>query len=85
MAGDTTVTQRLGRTIYWIGTSPGLLFAALALRITTLTTADGRGFVWPDVLIVATAFLIPFLIGRAARYVLAGERVLRRSPRQGPL
>jgi hypothetical protein len=65
MDHPTTTVQRLGQLLHWAGIIIGLLLGYGA-------TSDN--FSTQAVLItVAVCFLVPFLIGRAALHVLAGE------------
>ena len=67
-----TAWGRLGYVLNWAGIAVGLLFAAIFLRITSLGPPNGTGFTWPDALMAAIIFIVPYAIGRAARYILAG-------------
>jgi drug/metabolite transporter (DMT)-like permease len=68
MSGETTTIGRLGRVLYWTGILFGTLFAAFG-AFAVWTPPDYR----PALLLAAIGFAVPFLIGRAARYILAGE------------
>jgi hypothetical protein len=62
------MTARLGRVLYWAGILIGTLLAAAGVAINWPDDTYG-----PAVLTAIVGFGVPFLVGRAARYILAGE------------
>ena len=69
MDQPTTAVQRLGQVLHWAGIIIGLL-----LGYGGYSGATSDNFSTQAVLItVAVCFLVPYLIGRAALYVLAGK------------
>jgi hypothetical protein len=69
MQKETTAISRLGRVLYWLCTGLGALIALLYLAYGSLGTTG-------NLIAAVIGFGIPFLIGRAIRYVLAGDWVL---------
>jgi hypothetical protein len=67
-AGTSRARIKLGRALYWTGVTFGVLLG-LGLATLAWTPADPR----PAGVGAGIGFLLPFLTGRAARYVLAGE------------
>ena len=69
MQQPTTMAQVFGEQLHWASIVIGLLLAAFGFYI-----ANDRGASMRAALITAgVCFLIPYLIGSAALYVLAGE------------
>ena len=69
MAGDTTAIQRLRRVIYWASLLFGLLLAAIGAAAVWIPPDYG-----PAVAMAAIGFIVPYLIGWAARLILASEQ-----------
>jgi hypothetical protein len=69
MDQPTTVVQRLGRVLHWAGTGIGILLGSAGFWL----TMNGEHPLYAGVIVASICFGVPFIIGRAALYVLAGE------------
>lgn len=73
-ASDLSTAARLGNVLYWIGCGVAALWVLFLLAMLLISGVPVRGDqTLPTLLYVGVTGSIPWLIGRACRYVLAGR------------
>jgi uncharacterized membrane protein YjgN (DUF898 family) len=65
------MAARLGRVLYWLGCAIGI-FVFVVTMVFVNAVADGKPNA-SEYVFIAFCTAVPWVIGRALRYILAGE------------